>query len=112
MSWSRVFAVSAAAIVFVAGAGVRAQQAPPAPAACTISGTISGLGGPLPGVSITVRSGDTVRTAASTGIDGTFKLSLPDASYQLSAELFGFDTTKKDLIVSREERREGVPGDA
>jgi trimeric autotransporter adhesin len=104
MSWSRVFAVSAAAIVFVAGAGVRAQQAPPAAAAaaCTISGTISGLGGPLPGVSITVRSGDTVRTAASTDIDGTFKVTLPDASYQLTAELTGFDKTQKDLTVSRE----------
>jgi len=102
MIWSRVFAVSAAAIVFVTGAGVRAQQAPPTAAACTISGTISGLGGPLPGVSITVRSGDTVRTAASTGIDGTFKLSLPDASYQLTAELFGFDSTQKELTVSRD----------
>jgi hypothetical protein len=111
MSWSRVFAVSAAAIVFVAGAGVRAQQAPPAAAPCTITGTISGLGGPLPGVSITVRSGDTVRTAASTGIDGTFKLTLPDASYQLSAELFGFEKAQRDVTVSHEERRPGVPGD-
>ena len=103
MSWSRVFAVSAAAIVFVAGAGVRAQQAPPAAAACTISGTISGLGGPLPGVSITVRRGDALQTAASTGIDGTFKLTLPDATYLLTAELFGFDSTKKDVTVSKDE---------
>jgi hypothetical protein len=103
MIWNRLLAVSTAAIIFVvAGIGVRAQQAPPALVACTISGTISGLGGPLPGVSITVRSGDTVRTAASTGTDGTFKLALPDASYQLTAELFGFDSAQKELTVTRE----------
>jgi trimeric autotransporter adhesin len=103
MIWSRVFAVHAAAGIFVlAGIGVRAQQAPPPSASCTITGTISGLGGPLPGVSITVRSGDTVRTAASTGIDGKFKVALPDASYQLTAELFGFDSNHKDLTVSRD----------
>ena len=112
MSWSRVFAVSAAAIVFVAGAGVRAQQAPPAAAACTITGTISGLGGPLPGVSITVHRGDVVQTAASSDIDGTFKLTVPDASYQLTAELTGFEKAQKDVTVSHEERRQGVPGDS
>ena len=73
-------AVRAAGIaVVMAGAAVGAQQAPPASAAasaaaCTISGTITGLGGPLPGVSITLRRGDTVQTAASTDIDGTFKI--------------------------------------
>ena len=113
MSWSRVFAVSAAAIVFVmAGAGLGAQQAPPAAATCTISGTITGLGGPLPGVSITVRRGDTVQTAASTDIDGTFKLTLPDASYQLTAELTGFDKTQKDVTVSQGRlRADGRPDD-
>ena len=95
-------ALSGAAIAFVmAGVALSAQQTPPA-AACTITGTITGLGGPLPGVSITVRRGDTVQTAASTDIDGTFKLALPDASYQLTAELFGFDSTQKDLVVNRE----------
>jgi hypothetical protein len=47
----------------IAGTALGAQQAP-APAACTISGTITGLGGPLPGVSITVRRDDTVRSAS------------------------------------------------
>jgi hypothetical protein len=102
MSWSRVFAVSVAAIVFVAGAGLRAQQAPPPAATCTITGIITGLGGPLPGVSITIRRGDAVQTAASTDIDGTFKLTVPDASYQLTAELTGFEKAQKDLTVSKD----------
>ncbi len=107
MSWSRVFAVNSAAIIFVmAGIGLRAQQAPPAAATCTVTGTINGLGGPLPGVSITVRRGDagqnTVQTAGSTGVDGKFKLTLPEASYQLSAELFGFGTAQQDVTVSKD----------
>jgi hypothetical protein len=92
----------AAVAVVIAGTALGAQQAPPAAAACPVSGTITGLGGPLPGVSITVRQGDAVRTAASTNIDGTFKLALPDASYQLTAELTGFDSIRKDVIVSRD----------
>ena len=72
-------------------AGARTGRAR-ARAACTIRGTITGLRGPLPGVSITVRRNDTVRSASSTDIDGTFKLTLPDASYQLTAELTGFVT--------------------
>ena len=109
MTGSRIF--GGAAIAFVtAGAALSAQQTPPA-TACTITGTITGLGGPLPGVSITVRRGDTVQTAASTDVDGTFKLALPDAAYQLTAELFGFDSTQKDVTITREERREGVPVD-
>ena len=92
----------AAVAVVIAGTALGAQQAPPAAASCTISGTITGLGGPLPGVSITVRRDDTVRTAASTNIDGTFRLALPDASYQLTAELTGFDSIQKDVSVTRD----------
>src|SRR5687768_5766324 len=109
----------AAIAVVIAGTALGAQQAPPAAATCTISGTITGLGGPLPGVSITVRRDATVLRAASTDLDGTFKLTLPEASYQLTAELTGFDRTQKDVAVSipadapgdPEERRGGVPGD-
>jgi hypothetical protein len=113
MVWSptSTLAGKAAAIaVVIAGTALGAQQAP-APAACTISGTITGLGGPLPGVSITVRRDDMVRSASSTDIDGTFKLTLPEASYQLTAELTGFVQIQNDVTVSRQERREGVPAE-
>jgi len=92
----------AAIAVVIAGVGLGAQQAPPATPACTVTGTITGLGGPLPGVSITARRGDTVQTAGSTDIDGTFKLALPDADYQLTAELFGFGNTQKNVTVSKD----------
>jgi trimeric autotransporter adhesin len=96
-------AVRAAAVaVVIAGVGLGAQQAPPAAATCIISGTITGAGGPLPGVSLTVRRGDTVQTVSSTGVDGTFRLTLPDATYQISAELFGFDRTQRDVSLSQE----------
>ena len=93
---------AAGAIVVMASVGLGAQQAPPAAPTCTIVGTITGLGGPLPGVSITARRGETVQTAASTGIDGKFKLTLPEASYQLTAELFGFDRTQKDVAINKD----------
>src|SRR5688572_7246114 len=92
---------AAAVAVVIAGTVLGAQQAP-APAACTIGGTITGLGGPLPGVSITARRDDTVRSATSTDVDGTFKLTLPEASYQLTAELTGFVQTQKEVTVTRE----------
>jgi len=92
----------ASAVCVMAGAVLSAQQAPPAAATCTIHGTITGVGGPLPGVALTLRRGDTVQSAASTGVDGTFKLTLPDTSYQLTAELFGFDKTQKDVTVSKD----------
>jgi hypothetical protein len=96
-------AVNAAAIaVVIAGTVVGGQQAPSAPATCAITGTITGLGGPLPGVSLTARRDDTVRTASSTDIDGTFKLTLPDGSFQLVAELTGFNRTQKDVTVTRD----------
>src|SRR5687767_7191643 len=121
----------AAIAIVIASTALGAQQAPPASAeatagkpasaeatvgkpaaaACTISGRITGAGGPLPGVSITARRDATVQKAASTDIDGTFKLTLPDAAYQLTAELTGFDKVQKDVTVSSEERREGVPAD-
>src|SRR5262245_19404749 len=101
----------ASAVCVMAGAVLSAQQAPPTSAMCTIHGTITGAGGPLPGVSITARRGDVVQTASSTGPDGTYKLTVPDASYQVTAELFGFERIQKDVAVSREERREGVPAD-
>jgi hypothetical protein len=94
-------AVVAGAGIFSGTAGLGAQQAPASAANCAVTGTIVGLGGPLPGVSITVRRGEAVQTATSTAPDGTFRVTLPDASYQLSADLTGFARVQKDVVVSR-----------
>ena len=98
---SAALAVIAGIGIFAETAGLVAQQAPATAANCVVTGSITGLGGPLPGVSITVRRGETVQTATSTGVDGTFKLTLPDNSYQLTADLTGFDRVQKDVTVSK-----------
>jgi len=98
---SAALAVIAGIGIFAETAGLVAQQAPATAANCVVTGSITGLGGPLPGVSITVRRGETVQTATSTGVDGTFKLTLPDNSYQLTADLTGFDHVQKDVTVSK-----------
>src|SRR5688572_30251426 len=87
--------------VFAESAGLIAQQAPATAANCAITGTITGIGTSLPGVSITVRRGDVVQTATSTDMDGRFRLNLPDASYQITAELTGFEKVTKDVTVDR-----------
>ena len=86
--------------LFVATIGLEAQQ--PAAAACSVSGSITGVGTALPGVAITIRRGDVVQSATSTGMDGTFKLSLPEGVYQLSADLTGFDHVQREVTVSKE----------
>jgi hypothetical protein len=101
MKMSAAVAVIAGAALFAETAGVIAQQAPPTAAACVVTGTITGLGGPLPGVAITVRRGDAVQTATSTNIDGAYRITLPDNSYQLQADLTGFDRVQKDVTVSK-----------
>jgi hypothetical protein len=98
---SAAVAVIAGIGIFAETAGLVAKQAAANAATCAVTGTITGLGGPLPGVSITVRRGETVQTATSTGPDGTFKVTLPDNSYQITAELTGFDHVQKDVTVSK-----------
>jgi hypothetical protein len=106
---SRLAVKATAIAVVIAGTALGAQQASSPTAPCTISGTITGLGGPLPGVSVTLRRDDAVRSASSTDVDGKFKLTIPDATYQLTAELTGFVQVQRNVTVSREERLEGVP---
>jgi hypothetical protein len=85
---------------FIGTASLEARQQP-ASDICVVTGTITGLGGPLPGVAITVRRGETVQTATSTDEDGRFRLPLPDAAYQVSFDLTGFTGTQRDLTVSK-----------
>src|SRR5262245_6269835 len=90
-----------------APAPTAAPQAPASPApsatanACVITGTVTGLGGPLPGVSVTARRGYAVQSATSTTLEGTFRLVLPDATYQFTLDLTGFDRVQKDVTVAK-----------
>ena len=93
-------AIVAGIAVFSNTAGLVAQQAPATAAACVVTGTITGLGAPLPGVSLTVRRGETVQTATSTDMDGNFRITLPDSSYQVSAELTGFELLRRPREIT------------
>src|SRR5690242_5818939 len=75
-----------------------AQQ--PAEPACRISGVARGAGVTLPGVTISVLTGDAVRTTSATQGDGAFRISLPPGTYRLRAELTGFDRLERDLVIA------------
>jgi trimeric autotransporter adhesin len=77
---------------------VDAQQAPAA-GACRISGKAASAAAPLPGVSIVVRAGESVKAVTSTEPDGTYRLSLPPGTYHLTADLTGFGRLERDLAI-------------
>ena len=79
-----------------------------ATAPCRVSGTVTGLGAPLPGVAITARKGYAVQSATSTSVDGAYRLSLPDGVYQLTIDLTGFERIQRDVTVSRTECAQAV----
>ena len=54
---------------------------------------------PLPGVSVLVRTGDTVKTATSTDPDGTYHLGLAAGSYEMTAELMGFTRLARSITI-------------
>lgn len=83
---------------------LRAQQPPATPEAlCRVYGRASGAGTALPGVSITLRLNGTIQAATSSAVDGTYRLAAPEGSYELRAELTGFDPVVRPLsLVSSE----------
>ena len=77
----------------------RMQQPPPA-GSCQVSGRAIAGTTPLPGVAVLVRVGGAVKGATSTDTDGTYRLLVPPGSYELSAELTGFDPVAKPLAIA------------
>ncbi len=64
---------------------------PPATPACAIAGAVRSGATPLPGVALTLRSGEAVVAATYTDIDGTYRIRVAAAgAYQLQAELAAF----------------------
>src|SRR3954466_14685542 len=91
-------AIGAFIIAASLGTVLAAAQQPAEPA-CRISGVARGAGVALPGVSITILAGDSVRTASSTQGDGSYRLSVVPGTYRLRAELTGFDRMERDLVI-------------
>src|SRR5262245_7978254 len=71
-----------------------------APAACRIIEHSAGGTTALPGVSITLKSGDTTKLVTSTEIDGTFAINVTPGQYTLSADLTGFAHVDRPLVVA------------
>ena len=90
-TWGGIAAAALAALL-----PLSAQQGP---ATCRISGRAVNGGASLPGVSLVAFTGETVKGATSTDTDGTYRLVLPAGTYRLSAELTGFESVRRELIV-------------
>ena len=94
-------------VVFAATVGLIARHpqgnpaSPTGTAPCRISGRITGAGTALPGVAITVRRDDAVHGATSTGIDGTYRLTLPEGTYRATFELAGFVRVDREIAITR-----------
>ena len=88
-------ACAAGLAIFLAAVGVRAQQGSGA-SACTISGRITGLDAPVPGVVVAARRGDTVQAVTSSALDGTYRLRLPPATYRLTIDCLLYTSDAAD----------------
>ena len=95
-----------AACVAAASAGsqsdaVRPSSSSPGPApACRVVGHVTFGRDPLPGASVIVRAGDTLKTATSTDVDGSFTIAFaPGASYGLTVELTAFTTAERTIVL-------------
>ena len=85
-----------------------APSMPPAGACtapCRITGHATSGSTPLPGVAMTIKSGDAIKGATSTDVDGGFAFSLTAGQYTLSAELTGFGRVEQPVVVSADEVR-------
>jgi hypothetical protein len=99
--YSRVwFVLLLVAASVVAAAGSSPGQSGRVSPACRVAGHVTSGRDPLPGASVVVHAGDTLKTATSTDIDGSFALSLaPGASYRLDVELTAFATGERAIAV-------------
>src|SRR5262245_29527427 len=95
-----------ASCVAAASAGVSAgQQAAPAPAqsgsSCRVTGRVTSGRDPLPGVSIVVHTGDTLKAATSTDLDGRYTILFsPNATYRVTADLTAFAPVDRTITLA------------
>ena len=69
-------------------------------ARCRVDGRVTSSGGPLPGASVVVHAGDTLKAATSTDVDGKFAiLFAPNSTYHLSVDLTAFGTAERDITL-------------
>ena len=78
---------------------IDAQQAP-AQGVCRITGHASSGSQTLPGVAITVKSGDTLKLATSTDAEGGYAINLTPGNYTITGELTGFTRVEQTVTVA------------
>ena len=93
--------VAAAGTAVVLGAGTFVlAQAPGPSTVCVVTGRVSNIATPLPGVSLrAVRDGSVV-TATSTDVAGAYRLRLPPGEYQITADLPAFATVDHHVSIA------------
>jgi hypothetical protein len=90
-------AALAAAIAWPSTLPVAARQAPPA---CAITGKVVSGTTPLPGVSVSALAGEKLVAAASTAVDGSYKLTVPPgAAYRIAVEMTAFARSEQALTA-------------
>src|SRR5438045_3709681 len=100
-----VLGLIAAAVLGVAASAAGPQNAATLPGGqsavrCRLDGRVTSGNVPLPGVSMLVHAGNTLKAATSTDLDGRFSVNFGSgggASYQVSAELTGFARGEREL---------------
>ncbi len=98
--WTRLIAVSGLLAGTVLSSIEAAQGPAPAGPVCRIAGRVTGAGMPLPGVSLSARASEGPPGVTATGVDGSFRLSLPAGTYALAAELTGFTAAQREVTLS------------
>jgi trimeric autotransporter adhesin len=105
LKYSRLWCALALAMAGVVGASAGPQPPqtagqPQANAACRVEGRITSGRDPLPGVSVVVRVGGSLKAATSTDLDGRYTiLFAPGATYHLAAELTAFAPVERDVAL-------------
>ena len=76
-----------------------ARQAPPV---CVVTGKVISGTTPLPGVTVSALAGDKLVAAASTAVDGSYKLSVPPgAEYRIAVEMTAFAPGQQTLTFTQ-----------
>lgn len=95
-----------AACVAAASAGPSARQQSAAPLAapsgstCRVEGRVTSGRDPLPGVSIVVHAGESLKAATSTDVDGRYTMVFsPNAAYRITADLTAFAALDRTLTL-------------
>src|SRR6187397_1003436 len=82
---------------------VEAEQSPASLAnrPCRVHGTVLGGEMPLPGATVTARSGEQVAAVTSTDLDGTYVLAIAPGSYTLRVQLAAFAAADREVTVGQ-----------